>query len=83
MYKCQWKTPLNKPIFGKRKFLTRKSSGNSSKKKIGGKNLTPRNMKARHSINTTALLHNVAKIETQSTLKSSRKTLHEFSPHNP
>jgi hypothetical protein len=39
-------------------------------------------MKARHSI-STALMQSVAKIGTQSTMKSIRKTLHEFSPHIP
>jgi hypothetical protein len=49
-----------------------------SKKKKRGKNLsTTRNRKACHSI-STALLKSVAEIGTQSALKSSRKTLHEF-----
>jgi hypothetical protein len=41
------------------------------------KNLSPRNMKACHSV-STALLKSVAEIGTQSAMKSMRKTLHEF-----
>jgi hypothetical protein len=40
------------------------------------------NMKACHII-STALLQSVAKIGTQRTMKSMRKTLHELSPHTP
>jgi hypothetical protein len=47
-----------------------------------GKNLSPRNKTACHSI-STALLQSVAEKGTQSTIKSSTKTLHEFSPHIP
>jgi hypothetical protein len=32
---------------------------------------------------TIALLQSVAEMGTQSTMKSSKKTLHEFSPHIP
>jgi hypothetical protein len=39
------------------------------------KNLSPRNMKACHSIGT-ALLKSVAEIGTRSAMKSSRKKLH-------
>jgi hypothetical protein len=53
-----------------------------SKKKKRGENLSPRNMKACHSVSTT-LLQSIAEIETRSTMKSSRKTLHELSPHIP
>jgi hypothetical protein len=53
-----------------------------SKKKKRGKNLSPRNRKACHSA-STALLQSVAEIGTQSTMKSSRKTLHKLSPHIP
>jgi hypothetical protein len=67
-----------------RKKFTRE--GNTpSKKEQGGKNptyLSPRNKKACHSI-VTALLSSVAKIETQSTMKTNRKTLNEFSPCIP
>jgi hypothetical protein len=53
-----------------------------SKQKKRGKNLSPRNRKACHSI-STALLQSVTEIRTQSTMKGSRKTLHELSPHIP
>jgi hypothetical protein len=52
------------------------------KEKEGGKNLSPRNRKACHSVNT-ALLKSVAEIGTQSAMKSTRKTLHEFTSHIP
>jgi hypothetical protein len=39
-------------------------------------------MKACHNINTS-LMQSIAEIEAQSTLKGSRKTLHELSPHIP
>jgi hypothetical protein len=45
-----------------------------SKKKKRGKNLSPTNRKACHSV-STALLKSVAEIGTQSAMKS-RKTLH-------
>jgi NACalpha-BTF3-like transcription factor len=35
----------------------------------------------RHSSVSTALLQSVAEMGTQSNMKSSKKTLHEFSPH--
>jgi hypothetical protein len=53
-----------------------------SKKKRRGKNLSPRNKKACHNINI-ALLQSVAEIGPQSTMKSSKKTLHELSAHIP
>jgi hypothetical protein len=53
-----------------------------SKKKKRGKNLSPRNRKACHSVGT-ALLKSVAEIGTQSVMKSSRKMLHEFASHIP
>jgi hypothetical protein len=53
-----------------------------NKKKKRGKNLSPRNRKACHSVNT-AFLKSVAEIGTQSAMKSSRKTLHEFTSHIP
>jgi predicted transcriptional regulator len=53
-----------------------------SKKKKRGKNLSPRNRKACHSV-STALLKSVADIGSQSAMKSSRKTLHEFTSHIP
>jgi hypothetical protein len=53
-----------------------------SKNKKRGKNLSPRNRKACHSI-SISLLHDIAEIRTQSTSKSSTKTLHELSPHIP
>jgi hypothetical protein len=53
-----------------------------SKKKKRGKILSPRNRKACHSV-STALLQSVAEIGTQITMKSSRKTLHEFTSHIP
>jgi hypothetical protein len=51
-----------------------------NKKKKRGKNLSPRNRKACHR---HALLKSVAEIGTQSAMKSSRKTLHEFTSHIP
>jgi hypothetical protein len=54
-----------------------------SKKKKRGKNLSPKNMKACHSVVSTALLKSVAEIGTQSSMKSNRKTLHEFTSHTP
>jgi hypothetical protein len=51
-------------------------------KKKRGKHLNPRNRKARLSI-STALLQSVAEIGIHSTMKSNRKTMHEFSPHIP
>jgi hypothetical protein len=53
-----------------------------SKRKKRGKNLSPGNRKACHSV-STALMQSVAEIKTQSIIKSSRKTLHEFPPHIP
>jgi hypothetical protein len=47
-----------------------------------GNNPSPRNKKACNNISTT-LLECVAGIGTQSTMKSSKKTLHEFSTHIP
>jgi hypothetical protein len=66
------------------KCLTRKSSGGhqAKKKKGGKKNLSPRDRKAGHST-STALLKSVAEIRPQSAMKSSRKTLHEFTSHIP
>jgi hypothetical protein len=49
-------------------------------KRERGKNLSPRNRKACHSVGT-ALLKSVAEIGTQSAMKSSRKTLHELTSH--
>jgi hypothetical protein len=51
-----------------------------SKKKKRGKNLSPRSRKACHSV-SIALLKSVAEIGTQSAMKSSRKTLHDFTSH--
>jgi hypothetical protein len=53
-----------------------------SKKKKRGKNLSPRNSKTCHTINT-ALMQRVDEIGTQSTMKSRRKTSYEFSSHIP
>jgi hypothetical protein len=53
-----------------------------SKKKKRGKNLSPGNMKACHNV-STALLKYVAEIGTHSAMKSSRKTLNEFTSHIP
>jgi hypothetical protein len=47
-----------------------------------GKNLSPRNKKACHNVNTT-LKKSVAEIGTQSAMKSTTKTLHEFTSHIP
>jgi hypothetical protein len=48
-----------------------------SKKKKRRKNLSPRNAKACHNMSIT-LMQSVAEIGTQSTMKSNKKTLHEF-----
>jgi hypothetical protein len=53
-----------------------------SKKKKRGKNLSPRERKECHGV-STALLKSVAEIGTQSAMKSSMKTLHEFTSHIP
>jgi hypothetical protein len=53
-----------------------------SKKKKKGKSLSPRNRKACHNT-STGLLQSFAEIGTQCTMKSSRNTLHELSPHIP
>jgi hypothetical protein len=69
-----------KPYFQiKTNFLQEKPP---SKKKKRGENLSPRHRKACHSI-STALLQGIAEIGTQSAMRSSRKTLHELSPHIP
>jgi hypothetical protein len=53
-----------------------------SKTKKRGKNQSPGNRKACHSV-STALLKSVAEIEIQSAMKSSRNTLHELKKHIP
>jgi hypothetical protein len=62
--------------------LTKKQWRPPSREKYRGNSMSPRNRKACHSIGTT-LLQSVAEIGTHSTMKSSRKTLHGFSPHIP
>jgi hypothetical protein len=47
-----------------------------------GKNLSPRNKKACHNINNY-LMQSITEIRAQNTMKSSKKTLHELSPHIP
>jgi hypothetical protein len=47
-----------------------------------GKNLSPRNRRACHSVGN-ALLKSVAEIGSHSAMKSNRKTLHEFTSHIP
>jgi hypothetical protein len=65
-------------------FCTRIKVVNYNTKQKGARRnpngLSPRKRKACHRI-STALLKSVAKIGTQSTMKSSRKTLHEFTSH--
>jgi hypothetical protein len=51
-----------------------------SKKKKRGKNLSPRNSKACHNV-SIALMQRVVEIGTQSTMKSNKKPLHEFTSH--
>jgi hypothetical protein len=68
-------------IYKSKYSYTRKNSGDHKVKGKRGKSLSPRIRKACHSI-VTALLQSVAEIGTQSTMKSSRKTLHEFSPQS-
>jgi hypothetical protein len=66
-------------------LLTRKSSGGHQAKRRNEENpylLSPRKRKACHSV-SVALQKSVAKIGTQSAMKSSRKTLHEFTSHIP
>jgi hypothetical protein len=63
-------------------FLQKQQWRPPSKKKKRGTNLSPRNRKACHGV-STALLKTVAEIGTQSAMKSSRKTLHEFTSHIP
>jgi hypothetical protein len=65
------------------KFLQEQAAETTKQKEEKTKNTpSPRSMNACHSI-TTAHLQSVAEIKTQSTMKSSRKTLREFSPHTP
>jgi hypothetical protein len=64
-------------------ILTRKSNGgHQPKRRKEEKSLSTRNRKACHSI-STALPQSVVEIGTQSAMKSSRKTLHEFKLHIP
>jgi hypothetical protein len=65
------------PYFIKKlNILTRKSCiRHQAKRRQKKKNLSPRNRKACHSISTT-LLQSIADVGTQSTMESSRKTLH-------
>jgi hypothetical protein len=66
-----------------RNFLTIKNSGgHQAERRKEGKYLSPRNRKAWHSDSTT-LLKSVSEIGTQSAMKSSKKTLHEFTSHIP
>jgi hypothetical protein len=66
------------------KILTRMSCiSHQAKRRKEEKNQSPRNMKACHSVNT-ALLQSISEIGTHnSTMKSSIKTLHEFTSHIP
>jgi hypothetical protein len=64
------------------KFLQEKAVEASKQKEKKRKIPKPRNMKACHTV-STALLQNVAGIETHSTTKNNRKTLHEFTSHIP
>jgi hypothetical protein len=63
-------------------FLQEKAVEATKQKDKRGKNLSPRNRKACHSIGT-ALMKSVAEIGTQSAMKSNRKTLNEFASHIP
>jgi hypothetical protein len=53
-----------------------------NEKKKREKTLSPRNRKACYSV-STALLKSAAETGTQTAMKSSRKTLHEFTSHIP
>jgi hypothetical protein len=64
-----------------KKILKQKQWRPPNKKEKKGKKLSPRNVKACHSVGT-ALLQSVAKIGTQIAMKRSRKTLHEFTSKN-
>jgi hypothetical protein len=63
-------------------FLQEKAVEATKQKEEKRKTLSPRNRKACHSV-STALLKSVAEIGTQSAMKSSKKTLHEFTSHIP
>jgi NACalpha-BTF3-like transcription factor len=64
-------------------ILTRKMNGGyQAKRRKEEINLSPRNMKACHSV-STALLQSVVDMGTQSTMKSNIKTSHEFTSHIP
>jgi hypothetical protein len=64
------------------KNLQEKAVEATKQKKKRGKNLSPGKRKACHSV-STALLKSVAEIGTQRAMKSSKKTLHEFTSHIP
>jgi hypothetical protein len=64
---------------------TRKSNGNYQTRRKREENptgLSLRDREACHSMDT-ALLQSITDIGIQSTTKSSKKMLHEFSPHQP
>jgi hypothetical protein len=63
-------------------FLREKAVEATKQKDEKRKRPSPRNRKACHSLGT-ALLKSVAEMGTRSAMESSRKTLHELSPHNP
>jgi hypothetical protein len=70
-------------VIQQQKILREKAAETTKLKEETGKNLSTRNMtKSHHNINTV-LLQSATEIRTQGTMKSSRKALHEFSPHIP
>jgi hypothetical protein len=69
-------------LFQIKKRILQEKAVEAAEQKAREKNLNPRNRKACHSV-STALLQSVAEIVTQSTMKSSTKTLHEFTSHIP
>jgi hypothetical protein len=76
---------FTKAVYSFKIFHKKGSEKTPSNKEQRGKyttGLSMRNKKACHSINN-ALLQSVAGIGTQRTMKSMKKTLHEFSPHTP
>jgi hypothetical protein len=80
---CSWELGLQTSRFKKLKYSYKKKQHKPpSEKKKRGKKLYPRNTKACHNI-STALLKSITEIGTQSTMKSSKKTFHELSPHIP
>jgi hypothetical protein len=69
-------------ILKSKNILQEKAVDVTKQKKEKRKKLSPRNRKACHSVGA-ALLKSIAEIGTHSAMKSSKKTLHEFTSHIP